>query len=1418
MADFIPQRDRDAWSTIRGYVYQVDLTIKRWLDLQPDQILELERGEDIDLISRSLLASEEQQRLLEQVKHRDVALTLRTSSAIAFIANSIAHRKTHPNSKLVFRYSTNAQITSERPSPIPQKIPAITVWEQIRLQTLGDIEQSRAIKGIRIILGTAPCPQDIPDDIWTTFVDFVRNANDLQFLELIRVCEWSGSSPAAQEMKPLIQQILIDRRRAKDRGQSEEQYLRLFFYTINLLCQPGLKQLTVEKLNLQLSLPPLSETDRDLLHSITVRTGLLEARVGDIEQNFLQLNDQIQQIAKAHAIDAAISYTVATPILDVPPAVTHLSQREETVKTLADIVMNHTWTAIYGGAGSGKTQLAILLANSLSISPVWISLRDLDTARSCIRLDAAFHSLIGMPLHSDRGYGYRQFCESRPDGLTVVLDDVPRLLNNDGLSERLLQMVVVFSQYNIRLLSTSAYALPFSMQESLAAQLLHMLESPSFSDYEAGEILHSYGAPSSLLEPKTVNFLNAQAHQHPWLIAALAQYLRQQNWQITDKVFEGLLRNEYATGISAEVINRLLNNIEDATSRELLYRLNLILGNFSIEDVQALASVDPLVDRPRERLNTLIGLWIQRDVRDHLLVSPLVKTLGETDLHPNTRKASHFLLGHRILKNGVLDQLDVINAVSHFVAAESLDDAGYVLIFALSHLNNTTTPVRDYGLLAAWSELPIPRQMSLGVRIYLRGLQIAVRHKHNKDVLYLISDLDELTRQVRSQEGWAIVGALAIAGPVLAEGNLPLANRLFLTAIHLLPNASTPDGKPLMLPAEFVLESFLWVNVAHIETVDRLRDWVEIVKELTPEARQRAFADIDLAENGCLFVTEGLWLAEAAKPVEQQQWDVILQALQSLAVEARQLGLDILWACAVRAQMVVLAHFMHELVAADHVAREALDIAANEPRVQFLIRECVGRQYVDEKQYDTGLIYLRQALDQSTTAYPKVRLYALLDASLASGSDNPDAAIGFAEQAVHLAESDARITEFDLIKSLCELAIAQWLAGFLADAFVPWNKAAEYLLASRADSAEWKELFVVYGHANGYFSMLAHEGYPPTELEDGEPYAPPTRGIFLIRNPKRAALYTEERECFIFAQLAMFAEAVGKDDIASKWALQGLDLARANNQLLVLSMLSADNIPYLLQNDRYSESLDFALESQAISVAIGEERRAGRDTTRIDFDFDAILGSGSNNLRQKAEYYAAMAGLLPMAFRIGTLKITQVERARSCADEVVKLCQQISATAADPDLWLITAELFEKTYLQDASSAELMHRSNALDPDDYQALRAIGYLGATLQTAVSLKDALSTHLAIMPYVFNIHKPPTAMYRLIILPFIVDYWTQAFEKMRFRFRSPKLVEADLHEAKQAPERLRAQFILRTIAQGLDLRLPTEVKQWLQGDVK
>ena len=147
MVQFAPIENRDAYYVIRGYVYQVDLTIERWLELAPDQVLELECGEDIDRIS-SALRLKDRGRLLEQVKYRKSRLTLRSKDALRTLGCALATWRSNPDIRFTFRYTTNSEVTVERPPVFDRRIPAIQMWEKIRRGQLNEIEQHQAIKNL----------------------------------------------------------------------------------------------------------------------------------------------------------------------------------------------------------------------------------------------------------------------------------------------------------------------------------------------------------------------------------------------------------------------------------------------------------------------------------------------------------------------------------------------------------------------------------------------------------------------------------------------------------------------------------------------------------------------------------------------------------------------------------------------------------------------------------------------------------------------------------------------------------------------------------------------------------------------------------------------------------------------------------------------------------------------------------------------------------------------------------------------------------------------------------------------------------------------------------------------------------------------------------------------------------------------
>ncbi|MEG4940748.1 hypothetical protein [Microcoleus sp. F4-D5] len=1413
MSAFTPQPNRDASDTIRGYVYQVDLTIERWLSLQPGEFLELECGEDIDLISRSL--SGEEERRLEQVKNYNSSVTL--WSAVTAIANFVEHRKNNLQQRLKYIYTTTASVTRERPSPkMLKKKEGIFVWEQIRQGTLTEISQNEALEGIRIIISKDSKPEKFSDTTWAVFRKFIITCSNNKLLDLICNFEWSTNAPDPQSLRPRILKTLIQQEYATNEIQAKEQYQRLFLYVFKLLSQPDIKQLTVEERTHQLSLPTLSERDHNLLQNLIVSLLNLESRVGTLEQNFTQLpdaiasqvNDQVQRLIQQQGLDVAINYFPTPPIISIPLLAENLSHREQTVKSIISIFNDYSWIAIDGMAGAGKTHLAILVAQAIGTCRAWVRLRDLTRRAACQQLDAVCRELTGTTSQSNQYEWYCQLCERLGEGAMLVLDDLPELSGSDELSEKLIQLTRACRLHDVRILSTSPYQLPFSLEEFIGNTILHSMKVPLFTDDEAAEILQSYGAPSSLISANLLRGINAIAQQHPVLLTTIARDLSKHSWQLNEEVYERLLKGEYQAALNSQITRRVLDSVEDENTRELLYRLCLPIGSFSLIEVQAVASVNRVLERPSERLHTLVGLWVQRDVDEGLLISPLVKQLGENNLLVETKKSCHLALGDLIVSRHQLGPQDVINAIIHFLGAEVFDRAGLILIPAIQELNSMEILVDDRGLLSLWGSLPLPEQMDLGIRIFLRGLQIAARHKYGKSISYLVEDLDTLLEQASDKNAIGVLAAMMATNSVFGKNDPIRANRYLRTALHFLPYAQIPGSNEPAFSDEGLLGFMIWTNSQGITSAEHLRDWISTIEQLTLEQRQFAF-NHEVAEQGCLVVSEKLWHKEAEKPQEEQDWSAILAAYENLAERAKKLALELLWAWAVRSQIIVLGDYLRDANAAVTVAQAAIHQASDDPRVRFLLQELVGRKYVLINQNNQAIIWLSKALGEETNAYPYIRLKVLIYMSIATGEQDAQLAVEFARQAVNLAETNSLIDKSELVKALGELAIAQWLGGnSLASVFESWEQAGEQLLACRSDTEDWKKLFVVYGHVSGYFSNLARTGSPPTKTLGGEDYAAPQRGILFSQNPGLVDYYDRNRESTVLVNLTFFADSVGNDERAAVWALRGMDDARATNQRAVFARLSLEALPYLLLNARYAEVLDFAMDAGASFVAGMQLLQLGQVYQVFDLDVETILGNKPSELWRKAEHNAALVGLLPVVFRIGTVALRSIELARSQATEVAAICRQISVTAVNEQLWLQAAELLEQIYLPEVSYNEILDFSNRFDPQNEQVLLVIGYLVATLQNDTPLETDIFLHMAIAPFIYQHPEPLSPTYRRLILPFFIDYWKIKFERVSLRLRSTSLVGRILNTAENFPEAERLQFVLVTMAFALNVRLPPD----------
>lgn len=516
---FTPRFGNDAYGAIRGFVYQVDLTVERWLDLGGDEWLELERGEDIDHLSRAFLRDEarnegdasELRRIMEQVKHLQRPITLRSASVRAALCNAFEHFRVNANHRLLFRFTTTAAAGREATSPLPGKVSGIHAWEELRQTSDSAAEMPAYQLGIRFLLRARKPPKGVAVVAWRRFQEFVRDAEVAAFAAFVRRFEWSVGAPGS-EMRPVqLLNKLIGNGHASSPEEAQALYDRLFVYVFRLLSKSGLKSLSTTDLGRTLAQPTLAVGDRQLLLTLAEALGNVEARVGSVERALAEctaaFSDRLDSLARQQGIEAAVDYTVATPDLDPPPPLVVGAAREATVDRLWQVVQQHPWTALIGASTTGKTHLALNVVRTHAVKARWLRLRDLSVAQASIRLDKAVESLVGLQRGRSLRDWYRAMAVRASTFQLLVLDDIPRFQTGDEFAARIDALVQGCEHAGMRLLTTSGYPIPSSYREQHPDEQVVTMEVPPFSDQETRELLLARGAPPAVLTTSYLQFL-----------------------------------------------------------------------------------------------------------------------------------------------------------------------------------------------------------------------------------------------------------------------------------------------------------------------------------------------------------------------------------------------------------------------------------------------------------------------------------------------------------------------------------------------------------------------------------------------------------------------------------------------------------------------------------------------------------------------------------------------------------------------------------------------------------------------------------------------------------------------------------------------------------------------------------------------
>ncbi len=131
------------------------------------------------------------------------------------------------------------------------------------------------------------------------------------------------------------------------------------------------------------------------------------------------------------------------------------------------------------------------------------------------------------------------------------------------------------------------------------------------------------------------------------------------------------------------------------------------------------------------------------------------------------------------------------------------------------------------------------------------------------------------------------------------------------------------------------------------------------------------------------------------------------------------------------------------------------------------------------------------------------------------------------------------------------------------------------------------------------------------------------------------------------------------------------------------------------------------------------------------------------------------------------------------------------------DIFHFAADLIKQAFDSGADPIELVRLGNR---QKTTAFHVVLYLGAMLKAPPA--ESLRASVRILPTLKSL---PKGIYRFLVVPFIRDYWRFTFDRNRFAFFMPRIINTEIEEALALEDQASVRPLLIAVARGLGFDL-------------
>ncbi|MFB3429996.1 MAG: hypothetical protein ABL309_03670 [Phycisphaerales bacterium] len=1390
MTAFTPGRNQDASHTIRGFKYQIQLTVLRWLELDDGEALYLECGEDIDRILAPGNPATAQ-RELEQVKARSRKITLRSTDSLRSLANFAAHIAANPSLHIRFRFTTTANYGIEKLSPLGPKTSAIQTWIELKNQSVWDNDATELASRIAQIIQNAEQPSKCSDIAWHELMQIVSGKTSTSLRRFIERFEWSCGAPEPSDLqnaiKDRIRGIVDD---AKDSDPATEQiYNNLMTEVMETLSKAGEKILTTATLQSAIRKPTLSAGDRKRLQ-------ILEAKSSTLEQAFESLRLDVQsRVLQRHVLvfgenpSQALSPTIQTQLPGPPPLVKTLSKRLDTVKNLAAKLHTPRLLWIHGDYGTGKSHLSFLLAQQcdgilLGASTKGLTTQNAEQGILSLATDASTQSAL----------------ESDAHGI-LLLDDLPDCPPQSRLETALTLLCKSALRAGRSIVLTSRHP-PRSTLRSLIGDYLEPTPVPPFSDDEANQLLEAHGVDTSELKPSSLQTMNVACRGHPMLLTAAARYLLKYPDQINKAIVRVLFKNDHRIELDLETSHAVLRTVEGETCRNLLYRIAASCTALKLSEIRELASVEPEISETTSCVDRLDGLWLRRTARDEFDISPLATPLAQ-ELPQSLRKPVQLKTAAIIFSRGSLSPSEFQRAVIALLAGGEHIRAASVFVNGCFKW-----PLKDRGYsdLGALFLFPINDSYSLpeSLELPLRAVQAVSAAIDN-------IDFENYTGRIKhildSGSPDAAPAALLCASLILISSlHVPIS--LGLLAARITERfLQSPEAPIEITKSDHIREAIhVALPVSRIQTWDDLNEFLEFLGELDIARREHIMQQPMLIRGMHINVLS---------PMFTNNQDLSPNAYENLlAVEAKatDIGLPLIAAHAVAGRIVVFGEYENDLEKMSREASKARKSLKKHPHAIAVIDCALGHQYFFHKDYSKVIVHLSNGLNRKDTILGSERVYRLVELIVSRqelGRSSTDLIDSLAEL---LADEEIAADQEMKCQIHGQLGLLCWRDNRHHDAFQHFEYSVLFLLNLRPSNRKHC-LGMALSHTLNFYISMTESGQPPESTASGERFAAPTVQMFSRSDDDMANLWrVRQGPATIQWMLGRMAEALDIADAYASWTDRALDAAEACGSPALLALLSPRGVAAALRQKSWEDAIQAALIHGRAKVFLDAQRAEEIDPTLDETQFDPSKAPADPNSQTSSEIFSVwtLSRLMVVELAPNMLHIDSAQpQFESLADVIDRVVSQSTA----PDAWMATAAAIRLAVQSEMNDGILQ---TALTPDDNPASESVKFIVhglISLRGDVNLKQSAVSHAGV---VFRLHETEHALgfspdrYSLAVN----DFWLQKVKSARFHFSTPNFVCEEIDRAQALPPTARVKLVLRTVLRSFSLHISNDVQAWLQ----